>query len=215
MRASTCFTTFVVCSLLAGAGIPAWAGEEPSHGLWLFLDDSGTLLAHQRRDLKMQVSALWERYGVRLFWQDHLPQDHEWADTVLVVRVSDESIARQGARAAHPTTLGAVMFIPEQDRFLHTVFVSPQALRRVLARGGRLTEPALRERIIGQALGRVIAHEIGHILLDMPEHTPTGLMKPRFDAADLMEPSIEHLQIGPEELALLNDLPTRAADERD
>jgi len=46
----------------------------------------------------------------------------------------------------------------------------------------------MRERIVGRALGRVIAHEIGHIVLDSGgQHTPTGLMRPTHHAADLIE----------------------------
>ena len=46
---------------------------------------------------------------------------------------------------------------------------------------------SMRERIVGRALGRVIAHEIGHIVLDSGQHTPAGLMRPTHRAADLIE----------------------------
>ena len=46
---------------------------------------------------------------------------------------------------------------------------------------------SMRERIVGRALGRVIAHEIGHIVLDCGQHTATGLMRPTHRAADLIE----------------------------
>ena len=45
----------------------------------------------------------------------------------------------------------------------------------------------MRERIVGRAIGRVIAHEIGHIVLGSGQHTPTGLMRPTHHAADLIE----------------------------
>jgi hypothetical protein len=46
---------------------------------------------------------------------------------------------------------------------------------------------SMRERIVGRALGRVIAHEIGHIVLVSGQHTPTGLMRPTHRAAELIE----------------------------
>jgi hypothetical protein len=47
---------------------------------------------------------------------------------------------------------------------------------------------SMRERIIGRALGRVVAHEIGHIVLESKQHTPMGLMRANHGAADLIEP---------------------------
>ena len=46
---------------------------------------------------------------------------------------------------------------------------------------------SMRERIVGRALGRVIAHEIGHIVLDCGQHTPAEVMRPTHRAADLIE----------------------------
>ena len=48
--------------------------------------------------------------------------------------------------------------------------------------------PAVRDDLIGRALGRVLAHEIGHYLLILRSHTPDGLMQPSFKAAALVAP---------------------------
>jgi hypothetical protein len=210
MRTSARFLACTLALLAAGVGLSAaGAGEDSAaRRVWLHLDDSGELLAHQRRALQAHVTQLWGRYDVHVEWHARLPSGLEWDDLVLIVRVSDESMARQSATAARPSTLGAVMFMPNQDRFLRTIFVSPYALRRLLVRSGRFTEPALVDRIFGQAIGRVVAHELGHIILDMPGHTADGLMKPRFDAQDLVAPAIDHLQVDSADLEPLMQLRT-------
>jgi hypothetical protein len=45
--------------------------------------------------------------------------------------------------------------------------------------------PPMRERAIGRALGRVVAHEIGHWLFGR-DHTPTGLMRASIRKPDLI-----------------------------
>lgn len=46
----------------------------------------------------------------------------------------------------------------------------------------------LRHDFIMRAIGRSIAHEIGHYLLRSKVHTPTGLMRQKMSVADIMAP---------------------------
>jgi hypothetical protein len=46
--------------------------------------------------------------------------------------------------------------------------------------------PARREQVVGRALGRVIAHEIGHFVLRTRDHTSSGLMRPVLGADELV-----------------------------
>jgi hypothetical protein len=41
---------------------------------------------------------------------------------------------------------------------------------------------------MGRALGRVAAHEIGHVLLALPNHQRSGLMRESFQAIDMVVP---------------------------
>jgi hypothetical protein len=40
-------------------------------------------------------------------------------------------------------------------------------------------------------MGRVAAHEMGHYLLADARHQPEGLMRARFDGADLLAPNLK------------------------
>jgi hypothetical protein len=47
----------------------------------------------------------------------------------------------------------------------------------------------LREEIVARALGRALAHEIGHYLLRSPHHTSSGLMQARHKGSTLGDPN--------------------------
>jgi hypothetical protein len=47
----------------------------------------------------------------------------------------------------------------------------------------------LRDRLLGRALGRVIAHEIGHYLFASAAHAPAGLMRPHHPIERLLTSS--------------------------
>ena len=51
--------------------------------------------------------------------------------------------------------------------------------------GAELT--ALDEQRLGVVLGRALAHEIGHYLLDTATHARNGLMRPQFDAVEFTD----------------------------
>lgn len=55
--------------------------------------------------------------------------------------------------------------------------------------------PRLLEQVTAQAVGRVIAHELGHYLTRSASHTLTGLMRPRYSGAMLVEPSLAPFRI--------------------
>jgi hypothetical protein len=95
--------------------------------------------------------------------------------------------------------LAAVTFVNERPTGAIAIFLD-EILR--LVERGRLAGAAawqwprsMRERIIGRALGRVIAHEIGHIVLESRRHTPIGLMRATHRAADLIEPGRQSFQL--------------------
>jgi hypothetical protein len=73
--------------------------------------------------------------------------------------------------------------------------VKELARKQLIAQfGGTISEHASLSQILGEAiiskiLGEVIAHEIGHILLNLPSHSQTGIMRGHWDLKDLHEAS--------------------------
>ena len=80
--------------------------------------------------------------------------------------------------------LGAIRFVngtPEPQ-----VTVSIGAARAFVREARPEWSPVLRTLIAARIAGRVAAHEIGHYLLGEPGHRSHGLMRARFDGADLL-----------------------------
>ena len=53
----------------------------------------------------------------------------------------------------------------------------------------------LRQELEAQALGRVIAHEIGHYRLHFYGHTVIGLMRAVFSTEELLDRGVSHLHL--------------------
>jgi hypothetical protein len=64
----------------------------------------------------------------------------------------------------------------------------------------------LRRQAAGRAIGRVLAHELGHYLLRMPGHGRDGLMRPVYSIPALLEPQTRKYRLAPRDEARLRDL---------
>jgi hypothetical protein len=60
------------------------------------------------------------------------------------------------------------------------------AVRRVIDRELRSAHPDQKEELLGRALGRVVAHELYHILLRSSDHGRDGLARPAQSSSDLL-----------------------------
>jgi hypothetical protein len=141
--------------------------EEPI--IVLEVDDSGCGVDPPLLDAaKQEVSTTYSGIGVSLIWsvrgRSGPPKGAFSVAVVLLSRVRTDTFLLR--RRISSTVLGA----------------APHGTRRLYVFCGRITQRALRtgektERI----LGRVIAHELGHLLLPAGGHSPTGLMRPSLD----------------------------------
>ena len=68
---------------------------------------------------------------------------------------------------------------------------------------GTIGRPSVGPRDLGRALGRVLAHEIGHVLLGLPSHQPHGLMRRAFHPLDMVNPLRASYDLSPLERARL------------
>src|SRR5258708_37802966 len=72
------------------------------------------------------------------------------------------------------------------------------SVRKVIDRGLRAASSTDREELLGRALGRVMAHELYHVLLRTRSHGRSGLARPVLSSSDLLAlhdnfaPSDEH-----------------------
>jgi hypothetical protein len=136
-----------------------------------------------------EATSIWRRAGVRLSWDAPRPAANLPGLRVLVVhRAAPRSTEREWpvgelVMARQGTGAGA--------REVPIAFVSIEAALQILDDAGVATEPPQRtQQRLGVILGRAVAHEVGHYLLNTPTHAASGLMRARIDAevfADLRE----------------------------
>jgi hypothetical protein len=120
----------------------------------------------------------------------------------LVVEFASAAMARS------PAVLGTVAFDPDGTPEPRVTVFLDEVLR--LMASARLFGAAawqwprlLREQIVGRALGRVLAHEIGHYVLSNRQHTQMGLMRPTQRSDELGAPSRAGFRLSAAEAARL------------
>lgn len=138
-------------------------------------DTAGTTPAARRRAVERATDILADA-GVQVDWRDCSPRTGERHSSChespkpgeLVVRL----VRQPGSR--HLRALGeALVDTATGTGILATVFVD------------RIEQFAARARAdVESMLGRVMAHEIGHLLLGSTAHSDTGLMRESWSAGD-------------------------------
>ncbi len=146
------------------------------------------------------VDAVFARAGIELSWIDCWNRDQEVPEAAPRCRQAlkaSEVILR--LQAANPlpgkryVSMGfALVNITEGVPFLATVFAD---LVRAVSRDAHLDFPLL--------LGRAIAHEIGHLLLDTNRHADHGLMRAGWSHVELRENADTDWAFRADEIAII------------
>jgi hypothetical protein len=142
--------------------------------------------------LRQEASRIWLRHGIALTWTSpaatgaSLGRVNTSDCAALIPVIFDEDELRKLAGGKIDDALARTVFRGRSQ----TIYVSaPRAFKMVsvlLADPlGDTVSRALRD---GTLLGRIVAHELGHVLLTTTGHSPAGLMKPVFDLRDVLSP---------------------------
>lgn len=154
--------------------------------------------------LKLEVAAIWEPYGVMLRWRSSwglAPSAPAQVSFDVLVDQRDHSTSR-GAILGNTT----LMVRPDQPVLVRIDRDAAEALLGSVSFGllARLTgHTSIGPANVGIALGRILAHEIGHVLLATREHQPHGLMRAAFAAEDLLRASRDAFRLSSTELLQL------------
>jgi hypothetical protein len=126
-----------------------------------------------------EVDAIWRPMGVavRLASRSAKP-----CDRLIVVRSDLEAVPGD---ASAETALGWVPFVEGRARQLVYLRVS-RARSMIYAVSLGKRPGSMTELLVAKLLGRSLAHELGHVLLNSRDHNTTGLMRSLYRAQDVL-----------------------------
>lgn len=154
----------------------------------LALDD------HGRAAMLAEAQAVWQAHRVILRQK---PDDA--CDRLILVK-SDTEIRPEDA--APESALGWVPFVAGNARRL--VFLRASRAHALVAEMSPGPGPeGLTRLLAAKLLGRVLAHELGHVLLNSMKHTPKGLMRAHFRARDVLSALVSTYTLAPAERTVL------------
>jgi hypothetical protein len=167
------------------AGDEPFPGDEPDTfavRVHLHVDRSIAIRAMVEH-LEDETASLWRPYGVEIEWTEG--RDSEQQTQAFAV---DVMIERSLLSAWWVPALGTANV--RLDTPVKPIRVSVDATEQALEKRphGAASVRLVHDGELARALGRVLAHELGHVLLAAPYHTPTGLMRRNFDPTDLAAP---------------------------
>ena len=153
--------------------------------------------------LEQEATAIWARYDVELRWQAPACAVEDASFDVLIER------HLSGVSAGRPVLGTTQVAMTHPDRV--PILVDYDATEKTLAAvtRGALMEALGRQNLgpqdMGRAFGRVVAHEIGHVLLGLPNHQRQGLMRESFQGIDMVRPALSQYNLSPIEIARLRN----------
>jgi hypothetical protein len=155
----------------------------------------------------VEAARLWAPYGVDVRAASPAePAAGPAPDAVTLTVVAVTPSAEDRLRA--PGALAAIEFDaggqPRPKIAIYARDVSGFIERtRVLGASDSQWPRAMREQILGRAIGRILAHEIGHFVLGTRGHAAHGLMRAEQAADDLVAPTRGELGLSAADVARL------------
>jgi hypothetical protein len=134
--------------------------------------------------LREEATRIWAQHRVSIRWGSELPPATAGYQAVVPL-IFDHRKMSEWADGPHDSLARTVFFGRTQ-----TVYVSMDRVWRML-RAFRSSIPGIdadtsREIRAGVLMGRVVAHELGHVLLMTVRHSTEGLMRPTFSLRDVI-----------------------------
>lgn len=142
-----------------------------------------------------EAAAIWRSAGVTLAWRQGRPA------SLSTLRVT---IGHDRGRPSESNVMPLAWILFDDDAVPeHDVFVSCDNVLALMRQARdvvgdlELKPRAELETMLGRALGRALAHEIGHYLLASKVHTESGLMQTRRTLTELFSTYRTRFQISP------------------
>jgi hypothetical protein len=165
-----------VSSVIAAAQTP---DRTPSAIVCLVLSPKLGLEPLVAQRLVLEVHSIWKVSGAEIRAVEY-PDDG--CTRLVVVKADLEALPED---VAHDDAIGWVPFVSGHARQL--VFLRVNRARMMV--DGVITgvnPEGLTNLMLAKLLGRTVAHELGHVLLNSASHADSGLMRARYRANDVL-----------------------------
>lgn len=149
----------------------------------VYLDSDRPVAAKVSESMQQEAGSIVGRSGVRLIWT--AKPDTKPYQRIAVVSLRGScgvGTLSNASRISEP--LGDTQI--SNGRVLPFADVACDAVHRLIDRDLRGARPADRERLLGRALGRVMAHELYHVLSESTRHGQTGVTRAALSSSDLL-----------------------------
>jgi hypothetical protein len=206
-----------VAGLVLGLTVAIADASEPEYFfVGIALDAPPPWVEHLASAVIAEVAAIWRPHGVSIIQSRDAarPVDVRISVKCQISRRASTALLRNGGEGGG---LGGISF--ETGEPSRAIALDPEAIVATLSPAGvngrNLSEwpQAFADLVVARALGRVLAHEVGHFLLAFPAHTPDGLMRSGFDGRELAYVDRRRFALSPQLLPRLrHQLAQRRSD---
>jgi hypothetical protein len=183
----------VVLALGAACGLAAPVGaavcepppkQDEVHVLLIELVVFRGLGGRQVDQLRKEIESVWAEQGVTIAWSS--------VPTPASVRVVIDRPATALPVAATDGAWSVAHARIVRGRVVPPIYASVEAGERVVRAATQASgSPGQNGPLLSRVLARAIAHELAHLLLDTGTHSPHGLLRARFTAAEFVAPTTE------------------------
>ena len=151
--------------------------------LALYAGSAQGLDGQSRSAMRSELQRLLEPAGIEIFWKDIA--DRKTSENFELI-----AVASFEGSCSPPVTTSTPITVKLADTSITDGHILP-FFRVDCTRVVQLLGSQVESAMVGRALGRVIAHEVYHIVARTAEHHDTGVAKPVFSAWDLKDPRFE------------------------
>jgi hypothetical protein len=179
--------------------------DRPTCSVPVGIEIESSLSSSQLDTIQSELRRIWEPYGVKLHSQEELRRALLTARSVRVVIGDIQGAIPPDVEST--TNLGGVVFhgVAPRNILYASLDGVRQMLRPAMFRGVPFTAcpRTLQDHLVARALGRTLAHELGHFLLAARQHTRRGLMRPIYSWSELLAADVSAFRLEPTQIAML------------
>src|SRR5579862_4531754 len=177
----------VLCCATVGAREP----RKSSGPVDVYLISDRDVKAGVVQAMEREVEAAVAAAGILVVWHDTFPSGEY--ERLALLHLHGECRADvpvvSSTRPASGEPLGQTQVV--DGRVLPIADIQCDAVRKLINQGLQAAPTSHRDEILGRAVGRIVAHELHHVLLGTERHSRQGLARPAQTSAELLAPSAQ------------------------